>query len=269
MSNKIFSFILSAFLFFCAAQVADACSCVSSSASPCFHFQHSKAVFVGLVTSVTRDNIVGMLGERKISDSNLVVQFTVEEPLKGVATKTVEVVTGGACAYLFETGERYLVYASKDESPTNINEEPLTLISGGFSLSIPLTTRMCTRTQPLKQAVDDLELIRALIAGKPETRIFGHVIDYTRQPDDSGPYSDRPMAGVTVKAENENNHYEAQTDNDGRYQFRNIKPGVYKVTVVLPEGYKLPHPGIYFKADISSTCGAEAIFSAHKGPIRF
>ena len=268
MYNKIFSFILSAFLFFCGTHIAYACSCYRSG-SPCSQFQQSQAVFVGLVTSVTRDNIVQMLGEKKLSYSQLVVQFTVEESLKGVETKTVEVVTGGGCAYTFETGERYLVYAYKEDSPTNIRGIPLTQISGGFSLSVPLSTMLCTRTQPLKQAIDDLELIRALNTGKPETRIFGRVIDHTRQPDDPSPFYLRPMAGVTIKAENENNHYEAQTDSDGRYQFRNIKPGVYKVTVVLPDGYTLPGTRGDFKADISSTCGAEAIFHAHKGPIRF
>lgn len=268
MHNRIFSLILSAFLFFCVTDVAHACYCFPS-ASPCFQFQQSQAVFVGLVTSVTRDDIVQMLGEKKLSYSQSVVQFTVEEPLKGVETKTVEVVTGSGCAYRFETGERYLVYAYKHDSPTTLRGMPLILISGGSSLAVPLSTMLCTRTQPLKQAVDDLELIRALNAGKPETRIFGRVIDHTPQPNDPSPFSSRFMAGVTVKAENENNHYEAQTDNDGRYQFRNIKPGVYKVTVVLPDGYTLPGSRGDLKADISSTCGAEAIFYTHKGPIRF
>jgi hypothetical protein len=226
---------------------------------------------VGLVTSVTTDNIVQMLGEKKLSYSHLVVQFTVEDPLKGVESKKVEVVTGMGgcdCGYRFETGERYLVYAHKNESPTKIREIPLTLISGGSSLAVPLKTMMCSRTQPLKQAVDDLELIRALKAGKPETRIFGRVFDHTRQPNDPSPYYSRFMTGVTIKAENEIDRYETQTDADGRYQFRNIKPGVYQVTVVLPDGYTLPGTRGYFKADISSTCGAEAIFHVHKGQIR-
>ncbi len=271
MSNRIFSFILAAFLFFCVSHVAQACSCYPS-ASPCYTFQQSQAVFVGVVTSVTQDNIVQMLGERKLSYGQKVVQFTVEESLKGVATKTVDLVTGmggGDCGYSFETGERYLVYAHKRESPTNIRGTPLVLVAGGTSLSIPLGTRLCSRTQPLKYAVDDLELIRALNAGKPETRIFGRVFDLTRQPNDPPLYPVRPMAGITVKAENENDHYETQTDNDGRYQFRNIKPGKYKVAVVLPDGYTLPGSGGYFKADISSTCGAEAIFRVHNGPMRF
>ena len=271
MSNKIFSFILSAFLFFCVTNVAHACSCYPSP-SPCYAFQRSQAVFVGLVTSVTKDNIEQMLGEKKLSYSNLVVQFTVEESLKGVATKTVEVVTGmggGDCGYKFETGERYLVYAHKHESPTNIRGTPLILIAGGSSLSVPLGARLCSRTKPLKQAVDDLELIRALNAGKPETRIFGRVFDHTRQPHDPPLYYLRPAAGITVKAENENDHYETQTDNDGRYQFRNIKPGVYKVFLVLPDGYSVPGTRREIKADISSTCAAEATFQVNSAEVRF
>ena len=271
MSNKIFSFILAAFLFFCVSHVAHACSCYPS-ASPCFAFERSQAVFVGLVTSVTQDNIVQMLGEKKLSYGQKVVQFTVEESLKGVATKTVDVVTGmggGDCGYKFETGERYLVYAHKHESPTNIRGTPLVLIAGGSSLSILLGTRLCSRTQPLKYAADDLELIRALNTGKPETRIFGRVFDLTRQPNDPPLYYVHPMAGITVKAENDIDQYQTQTDSDGRYQFRNIKPGKYKVTVVLPDGYTLPGSGGHFKADITSTCGAEAIFRAHSGPMPF
>ena len=271
MYNKIFSFILSAFLFFCVTNVAHACSCYPSE-SPCYAFQRSQAVFVGLVNSVTRDNIVQMLGERKLSYGHLVVQFTVEEPLKGVATKTVEVVTGlggGDCGYTFEVGERYLVYASKRESPTTLRGMPLTLISGGSSLTVPLSTRLCSRTQPLKRAVDDLELIRALNTGKPETRIFGRVLDLAPRPDEPLPYLKRAVVGVTIKAEKENDRYEAQTDSEGRYQFRNLKPGVYKVTIVLPDGYTLAGARGELKADISSTCGAETILQVHKGEIRF
>ncbi len=248
MSNKISSLILAAFVLCCLADVAHGCSCYDGS-SPCTSLRGQTAIFVGVVTSVTID--------QADSHKYRVAQFTIEEPLKGIDQKSVDVVTGmggGLCGYDFKAGERYLVYAN----PTTVQT------TAGPSLTARLETSICTRTRPFAEATDDIELIRAVNAGKPETRIFGRVLDHIRDAGNPSGYV-RGMAGVSVKADNENNHYEVTTDRDGRYQFRSIEPGIYTVTVLLPETHTTVSPAPRsFKADLSATCGAEVNFYAMK-----
>src|SRR5215813_2853356 len=111
MSNKISSLILTAFILCCFAETAHACTCAGGS-SPCAFLRGEWVVFAGVVTSVTTDDVDVLSEDKKYSHRYRVAQFTIEEPLKGIDQKTVDVVTGmggGDCGYDFKTGERYLV----------------------------------------------------------------------------------------------------------------------------------------------------------------
>ncbi len=267
MSNKISSLILAAFVLCCLADVAHGCSCYGGSVR-CALSRGEEAVFVGIVTSVTIDDVETLIGEKKYSHKYRVAQFSIEESLNGIDQKSVEVVTGmggGDCGYDFKTGERYLVYGNPNKVQTTAGERPITVLSNGPAVTALLTTTICSRTRPLAEATDDIELIRAANAGKPETRIFGRVLEYARDAGSPSGYA-RGMAGVTVKADNENHHYVVTTDSDGRYQFRGIEPGIYTVTLLLPDTHEIVGGTrrAAVKADVSNTCGDEVNFYAIK-----
>jgi hypothetical protein len=112
---------------------AHACSCVIPGA-PDVELARSTAVFSGRV--VARDEPGGLI----VSSADPVeVTFEVYAVWKGPAYSTITITTarsGASCGYVFEEGEQYLVYA--DGSADN------------------LTVSMCSRTQPLEWAEEDL-----------------------------------------------------------------------------------------------------------------
>ena len=243
MHKQIFSFLLPAIVLCCSIDVAVACTCMATP-SPCASYKDTPVVFVGLVTSIEEDKVdIVHFGEKRTVRTGLLAHFTVEEPLKGIKVKTVDVATGGGggdCGYPFKQGQRYLVYAYRSEDEALSSSMSRTVIGDGRS-SKPalLSTNICSRTRPLESATDDVELIRGLVKGKRETRVFGAVEEYAQK---LGKYEydiDRvgPMSNVKLIAQSANDRYETTTDQNGRYRISNLKPGSYKLSVLLPEGY--------------------------------
>ena len=211
--------------------------------SPCASFKDTPVVFVGLVTSIKEDKIeIVRFGEKQTIRTGLVAQFTVEDPLKGITEKTIEVGTGGGggdCGYPFKEGRRYLVYAYQSQGEALNSSMSRTVIGGRSGMAARLSANICSRTRPLEEAADDVELIQGLVKGKRETRIFGSVDEHARK---LGQYEyniDRvgPMSNVKVTAQSANDRYETTTDQNGRYRISDLKPGKYKLSVTLPEGY--------------------------------
>ena len=242
MHRQIFSFLLPAIVLCCSIDVAVACTCMATP-SPCASYKDTPVVFVGLVTSIEEDKVdIVRFGETRTVRTGLLAHFTVEEPLKGIKVKTVDVATGGGggdCGYPFKEGLRYLVYAYRSEDEALNSSMSRTVIGDGRS-SKParLSANICSRTRPLENATDDVELIRGLVRGKRETRVFGTVDEYAQK---LGKYEydiDRvgPMSNVKLIAQSANDRYETTTDQNGRYRISNPKPGKYKLSVLLPEG---------------------------------
>jgi hypothetical protein len=117
--------------------VALACSCLP--AQPlCQAYANSPAVFVGLVTEVKTSPDSDMFHRK-------VVKFAVDEALKGVSEKTIEVTTAdntAACGYPFEQGKKYLVYTQAQ--------------------ALRLTVSICSRTRLLEEGGSDLTFMRGL-----------------------------------------------------------------------------------------------------------
>ena len=93
----------------------------------------SSAVFLGEVLSVV-----------KVSELENVAKIRVEVKWKGVKTSEVNVSTGiggGDCGFLFEVGEKYLIYVSKSKN-------------GAF------TTNICSRTKPLSEAREEIKILQ-------------------------------------------------------------------------------------------------------------
>src|SRR6266513_163814 len=114
MCSRIVSFTIVALVLFCLVDSAAACTCVQMP-SPCTSFKGTPIVFVGLVTSIKEDRVdIMRFGQKENIRTGLLAHFTIEESLKGINQKTVDVATGGGggdCGYPFKGGERYLVYA--------------------------------------------------------------------------------------------------------------------------------------------------------------
>jgi hypothetical protein len=243
MHKQIFSLLLPAIVLCCAVDVAVACTCMQTP-SPCASFKDTPVVFVGLVTSIEETKVdIVRFGEKRTVRTSLLAHFTVEEPLKGIKLKTALVDTGGGggdCGYPFEEGHRYPVYAFRGEDEALNSSISRTVIGDGRTgKAARLSANICSRTRELEDATDDVELLRGLVKGKRESRIFGSVDEHARR---LGKYEydiDRvgPMSNIKLIAQSANDRYETTTDQNGRYRISNLKPGKYKLSVLLPEGY--------------------------------
>lgn len=83
-------------------------------------------------------------------------------------------------------------------------------------------TSTCQRTKPLSQANDDLQALRAWIAGN---RLPGRVQGQVANPEKGG-----YMSGVPVALRGPSQMLSESTDNRGYFSFEGLKPGVYEVT---------------------------------------
>lgn len=110
---------------------ASACSCIPQNVKQAF--LASGSIFAGRVVKIEPNED----SER----GGYTVTFEVSEAWKGVRDPILKVNTAGnsaICGYAFKNGQDYLVYATK---------EP------GYDLRVSL----CSRTQPLDQAAEDLK----------------------------------------------------------------------------------------------------------------
>lgn len=252
------------------SETAMACSCAGAP-TPCAAFRSTPIVFAGLVVSIDeRKTEISRLGETGTIRTGLVAHFAVEESFKGIGSKEVDVATGGGhgdCGFDFRVGERYLVYAYPTEGEALESAVARTVTGDPQEPSRPgrLQTNICTRTDQLSRAQDDVELIRALIAGKPQTRIFGTVSEAVRKLGtyeyDIDPIG--PVVGTAIIVEGEKGKFETRTDSAGHFVIKDPPPGTYAVRLVYP-----PHYGPLFPfGNVDSVevtredCSAEANYT--------
>ena len=138
------------------AGTARACSCAGSS-NVAAAYRDADAVFAG-------EMVRGGIEDPDPEDGTMIggIRFRVIDAWKGVSGESVvlygqeaayygeleegEMVVSSSCAYVFERGERYLVYASRNEDG--------------------LQTGACDRTAPLAEAEKDLDAL-----GSPTSRL--------------------------------------------------------------------------------------------------
>ena len=106
---------------------ADACMC-GEWQTPAEAFENATHVFVGTVLKI-----------EALSD-RIDVVLRVQERGKNATSDTITIATRGTCAYPFEVGRQYLVYAREQLGLT--------------------TTNMCSRTGPIAWVFADLEELR-------------------------------------------------------------------------------------------------------------
>ena len=191
---------------------AAACSCREST-YPCGRFDDLRStqapVFTGTVTAVTVEELPA--GPSDVRTAVRRVRFAVTESFFGAMEKEVEVSTNASsasCGYGFLPGQSYLVYASRWEGR--------------------LTVSLCSRTRPLADAADDVDLLRRWALGSTETRIFGWVTLGTSAGKSLG-----RQPGLVVVAETDGHVQETVTDARGQFRFRDLPLGKYSLRARL------------------------------------
>ncbi|MFY9620922.1 MAG: carboxypeptidase-like regulatory domain-containing protein [Pyrinomonadaceae bacterium] len=135
---------------------------------------------------------------------------------------------GGDCGYRFERAKQYLIYASK-----SVNENRL-------------YTGICNRTRLLSEASEDLKFFYNLPPEGSGSTITVSVRRYLVPVHDESRFEITALPSVKVTVDGGGNHFEGDTDQDGQYQFRGLRPGTYKVKAELPS-----NPRNHSEAEVS------------------
>jgi len=215
MKLRISSFAFVAAFVLLSATTGFSCTCAGSS-PPCEEFWSVDAVFTGTVVSSGEVSV----GDGEFKREMRLVHLTVDQPMRGMQSSAVDVVTGwggGDCGYGFKIGEHYLVYAYRDDKGKR------------------LETSICTRTRLLTEADEDLAFIRGLPASGANGLIYGNVgkRNYHWKEGDSWYL---PVADAELTIEGKESQYQARSDEKGNFRLENVLPGKYAVKLKLPAG---------------------------------
>lgn len=186
---------------------------VMTPGAPCLEYPRADAVFIGVANRVvhTPNNTGLVLGPYL----RTTVYFTIEEAFKGVGGTGI-VLDLDYCGHRFNEGERYLVYAHRKH-----DSQELDVRAGS------------TRTRPLYEAAEDLQYIRSLASAEPNSRVFGRVTQSTYNVKRNSIETEN-LRDVRVSLEGNNHRQDVLADNDGRYEFKQVPKGTYRIRAELP-----------------------------------
>jgi hypothetical protein len=195
---------------------ADACKCAPPRA-PCAEYWQVSAVFAGTVRDI-----------RSVPDRPRVmaVRFDVDRRGRGVNSESVVVESepqnGANCGFTFRVGVRYVVYARA-------------------GLGGQLTTSMCSGTKLAAAAAADLAFLEEVTGSPRGVRVFGTV---RRMEYDLVSFArvEEGVAGARVRLNGAGTSREATTTSDGKYDFQDLRPGVYTLSVTPPQGLGFAGP---------------------------
>jgi hypothetical protein len=90
-----------------------------------------------------------------------------------------------------------------------------------------MPARGCTRSRAVEYADEDLQFLRAYLAGETSTEISGTVRYRPDEPDDSrlGEKGRTPIDDVSVTISGADRSYKTSTDANGRYAVSGLPPG--------------------------------------------
>ena len=206
------SFLLAALVWVLVPLSAAACDCGYAGA-PCKAFDKTPTVFVGRVVKISTIDLKTASGD---DYKDRLVSFEVERTYRGLTSKTAEVLSewNSDCAYRFQEGLRYLVYAYPHGSTGK------------------LTTSICTRTRPISEASEDLEYLN-----KKDDPSHGAGIEGMVEELDSKSQAVGSPQGIRVLVEGAAGRQTIITQKDGRFRLWGLLPGRYRVTPSLPKSF--------------------------------
>jgi hypothetical protein len=213
---------------------AAACSCVGSGVGGC---KSPTADMIVLATVVSKELVqngplppgqastgdFGRLQTRRSATAPpppapiVKITLSVSEHFRGNSTDSVVIQTDiSDCAYPFEAGHEYLVFANEFQGNLTVNK--------------------CTATRPAKMAAATIRELRALRDGTALPDLFGFAGTHPADSSENGWEQVEPVPGLTVTARSERGDFRTQTTVDGSYAFRGLSAGRYQVSVQPPEG---------------------------------
>lgn len=199
----------SALLLLCLQVESFGCTC-GETPYPCVEFNKGAAIFIGRVIESSKES-ANEEERKKIS-------VKVDEGFRGVKKgDIIQIAEFNYCSELLVLGMDYLIYASKHEN-------------GLYDIS------MCSRTQPVSKAQDDLAFLRNLNDVK-QARVFGRAEAYFKREGEPLGLT-RMIPNVQIKVFNDTHSFIEKTDERGLYEITGIPPGKYFVEAVVPDGYK-------------------------------
>ena len=230
-----------ALLLLCACGAAAQPTCfVTHPVSPDCPNISGDTIFSGRVVSITEtDRKTGELKEIESLNGywngrEVKAVVAVGELFKGEAEGTVEVaVISTGCYGQMSKGGTYIFHLG-DEPP------PRHAISWSFALE----------SMREEEVAKIFEKMRALLRGEREPSLFGNL---------TNPEQRTPFAGLTVVAESGGAEFESRADADGRYEFRELPAGMYKVYPRLPPSLSLPEG-----STVESRVGREYVTQIYK-----
>ena len=246
---KAVTLVFAAFVFMGSARDARACSC-GVSPPPCEVFAKASAVFVGKVIDAAQQQVATREdGTKEVFDVGA-IRFQVMEAFAGVKGREVTIHSGtggGDCGYWFKRGEVYLVYA--------------------FGELSHLGTTICSRTNPIAEASEDMAFLHNLPASGTGGTLHGRVERFAGDLEHGPSTLVGPMVGLKVIVEGESRRFEVVTDKTGEYQKAGLPPGNYDVRLELPD-----HLGVIAQYDtvdrFGSYSGHDKLKVADRGCVR-
>lgn len=170
-------------------------------------YWNSSEIFVGLVKEIS-------------AGRGLKTEFIIEKSFRGIDEKSVVIYTLRLSKEsFFKQGEHYLIYAYRGPN-------------GLYYI------RDCSSAVLLKNAKEHLAYIEDIAVGKTGTRIYGVINQYEQEKY----FSTRitvPLAKIKVTIQNKDNKFSTETDENGKYIFKNIPAGFYDVKAEIPNGLRI------------------------------
>ena len=203
MCRKLLLSILFLFLSQALAAEARACVCGEYGTPACAAYWRADAVFTGVVTDIKKPS-----GAEQTSLPIALLHFRVEDRFRNVTASelVVETLHGTSCDMKFEKGERWLVYAHRNEA------------TGRF------TIQPCTRTRTITGMDEDLSYIRGLSQRPPEQSVHGRLAYFKHN----------PLPDIKVTVSGGGRSFETKTDAEGNFSVPLPQGGAYTVRAVVP-----------------------------------